>query len=131
MEPFIVPPTASKSDCYDLSITRAQWMSAREAIQNARRLVLMGYSAPVTDLTVAALLSNHADPDLTCIVVDTAADGVVGRLHGLGLHNATAWNGEDPIARFTEDYEYRTSATVATPLLALFGDIELGPDDPV
>lgn len=131
MEPYIVPPTASKTDFYDLSITRDAWMSARVAIQQARRLILMGYSAPVTDLTVAALLSNYANPDLTIVVVNTAPDDIVQRLHDLGLHNAAAVGGDDPIAQFTEEYEYRISATVAKSLLPLFDGLDIAQDDPV
>ena len=131
MEPFVVPPTATKSDYYDLNITRDTWASARDALQSARRLVLMGYSAPATDLTVAALLSNYANPDLPCLVVDTSPDDVVHRLHGLGLHNAAPFHHEDPIPGFTEAYEHLVSATVAKSLLPLFEGMDISPDDPV
>jgi hypothetical protein len=131
MEPFVVPPTATKSDYYDLNITRDTWTSARDALQSARRLVLMGYSAPVNDLTVAALLSNYANPDLPCLVVDTSPDDVVRRLHDLGLHNAAPFHHADPIPGFTEDYEHRISATVAKSLLPLFDGMDISQDDPV
>ena len=76
---------ATKSDYYDLSVTREDWLTARESLQAASRVVLMGYSAPLTDLTVAALLGNYADPGVPCLVVDTHPDDIVRRLHDLGI----------------------------------------------
>lgn len=131
MERFIVPPLASKSDYYDLSFTRQDWMAAREALQGASRVVLMGYSAPVTDLTVASLLSNYADPDAPVVVVDNAPDDIVSRLHKLGLHRATPFQGPDPLPLFAKAYEQEISRTVADSLLAFFAEPNPTPDDPV
>lgn len=74
-----------------ISATRQDWMSARDALQAASRIVLMGYSAPVTDLTVASLLSNYADPNVPVCVVDRSPDDIVTRLHKLGLTAATSF----------------------------------------
>jgi len=131
MERFIIPPLASKSDYYDISLTRQDWMSARDALQRARRIVLMGYSAPVTDLTVAALLGNYADPEVPVLVVDRAPDQIVNRLLKLGLHNTTAFPGTDPIAQFTAQYERQVSQTTAAYLKAFFMEPNPTPDDPV
>jgi hypothetical protein len=131
MERFIVPPLTSKSDYYDLSFTRQDWIAAREALQGASRVVLMGYSAPVTDLTVASLLSNYANRDVPVVVVDNAPDDIVSRLHKGGLHKATAFQGPDPIPQFTKAYEQEISKTVASSLLAFFAEPNLTPDDPV
>jgi hypothetical protein len=131
MERFIVPPLASKSDYYDLSFTRQDWMAAREALQGASRVVLMGYSAPATDLTVASLLSNYADPDTPVVVVDNAPDDIVSRLHQVGLRKAAPFQGPDPIRQFAEAYEREISQTVASSLLAFLAEPNLTPDDPV
>lgn len=131
MERFIVPPLAVKSDFYDLSVTRENWLTAREALQKASRVVLMGYSAPVTDLTVASLLSNYADPNLSCEVVNTSPDEIVGRLQGLGLKKATGLHADEPIREFTERYEDATSRKVAGSLVSLFNGMDISPDDPV
>jgi hypothetical protein len=48
MVPLVVPPLATKSDYYDLSVLREEWQLARTALAEARRLVIMGYSAPMT-----------------------------------------------------------------------------------
>jgi len=131
MEHFVVPPLATKSEYYDLNITRDAWQSARESLKAASRVILMGYSAPVTDLTVASLLSSYADPDVPCLVVDTSPTDVVDRIRLLGLNAAAPFDGEEPIRRFVEQYENDVSRTVATPLLAGWNTLDVGPDDPV
>jgi len=131
MEHFKVPPLATKSDYYDLSVTREDWLTARESLQAASRVVLMGYSAPLTDLTVAALLGNYADPGVPCVVVDTHPDDIVRRLRDLGISKATPFDGGEPIRLFVEHYEEATSRNVAASLLALVGSIPMSPDDPV
>jgi len=131
MEHFVVPPLATKSDYYDLSVTREDWLTARESLQAASRVVLMGYSAPLTDLTVAALLGNYADPGVPCLVVDTHPDDIVRRLHDLGIRKATAFDGGEPIRLFVEQYEETTSRNVAESLVALVDGIPMSPDDPV
>jgi len=126
-----VPPLATKSDYYDVSVTRDDWLTARSSLQAARRVVLMGYSAPLTDLTVAALLGNYADPDVPCIVVDIYPHDIVGRLHDLGIHKASPFGGEDPIREFVEQYEEAASRSVAESLLAVIGHVAISADDPV
>jgi hypothetical protein len=56
--PFIVPPTAAKSPFYSNRILRALWVRAADALHTADELVVMGYSAPVSDLTVQTLVST-------------------------------------------------------------------------
>lgn len=131
MERFVVPPLAVKSDYYEVNFTRNAWTLARQALQAASRVILMGYSAPVTDLTLTSLLSNYADPHVPCVVVNTSPDEVVERFQKLGLHRATAFGGEEPIRRFVEQYEQSTSRTVAGSLLPLFEGMDISQDDPV
>ena len=120
---------AIKSDYYDLSVTRDDWLTARDALQSAGRVVLLGYSAPVTDLTVASLLSNYARPDAPFVVVDTAPTEVVDRLRKLGLRHVEAFEAADPIPAFAESYEVEASRKVAKPL-ALRSERELiAPED--
>jgi hypothetical protein len=57
--PMLVPPAATKTPFYKNRLLAAQWSQAAEALQNAEELVLMGYSAPVTDLTVTTLIATQ------------------------------------------------------------------------
>jgi len=54
-----VPPAATKTPFYKNRLLAAQWSQAAETLQNAEELVLMGYSAPVTDLTVTTLIATQ------------------------------------------------------------------------
>ena len=115
---------------YDLNITRDAWQMARESLTKASRVILMGYSAPITDLTVAALLGNYADTDVSCLVVDTSPEDVVRRLQSIGLHSAAPLEGDEPIRQFVENYKHDTSRATAESLLTLFDHMELAPEDP-
>lgn len=58
-QPMLVPPAATKVPFYRNSLLAAQWKQAAEALRTADELVLMGYSAPVTDLTVTTLIATQ------------------------------------------------------------------------
>jgi len=131
MEPFVVPPVAVKSDYYDLTVTRDDWLTARNALEAAKRVVLLGYSAPATDLTVASLLSGYAEPDIPYIVVDAAPNEVVARLRRFGLADVTAFQANDPISEFAHAHELEASRNVASPLIALLDSLQGYEGDPV
>lgn len=131
MERFLVPPLATKADYYDINVTRDAWTSARKLLNGASRIVLVGYSAPLTDLTVGSLLSHFADPQVPVVVVDQRPDEVVARLQKLGLQNAASFQGSDPVRGFAERYEQETSSTVAPSLPQYFDEPAFSPDNPV
>ena len=62
--PFIVPPTATKSAYYRNPVTKELWQRAASALQRPRRIVLMGYSLPLTDLVFTSILRENLPPDL-------------------------------------------------------------------
>ena len=131
MEPFVIPPVAVKSDYYDLSITRDDWLTARSALENAKRVILLGYSAPATDLTVASLLSAYAEPDVPYVVVDTASEDVVSRLRRFGLANVRAFEPDDPIPAFAHAHELDASRNVASSLISLLDRLQVYEGDSV
>lgn len=57
-EPFVIPPSTTKSRFYRNLITRELWQQAYEALRTAKRLVLIGYSLPPADLTIAGLIED-------------------------------------------------------------------------
>lgn len=61
--PMLVPPAATKAPFYRNHLLAAQWVLAAEALRQADELVLMGYSAPVTDLTVTSLIATQFNGD--------------------------------------------------------------------
>lgn len=61
--PMLIPPAATKTPFYQNRLLAAQWVQAGEALREAEELILMGYSAPVTDLTVTTLIATQFKGD--------------------------------------------------------------------
>jgi hypothetical protein len=128
MVPLVVPPLAVKSEYYDLSIVRDAWQRARRALSQATRLVVIGYSAPTTDLTVGALLSQHLRDGAPAAVIDITAERVAQRLQAVGLAAAVAHTGDKAISAFVDDYERDLSHKAPAALLRLFDGFDAYPD---
>jgi hypothetical protein len=56
--PFVIPPASAKSAYLTNPITRQLWRTASERLTAATRVAIMGYSVPVTDLVVTAMLGE-------------------------------------------------------------------------
>ena len=70
-EPFIVPPLAEKTSFFRHRVLRNEWVSASRALTKAYRIFFIGYSLPMTDLTVRYLLANSTqERSVDCIIVD-------------------------------------------------------------
>ncbi len=79
--PFIVPPSAVKSSYYLNPITRHVWQTAWARLKKANRVVVGGYSFPLTDLSFGALFCDAFHSESTSLqIVDPDAVGVLGRL---------------------------------------------------
>ncbi|MFL2002300.1 hypothetical protein [Microbacterium sp. A1-JK] len=88
-EVFIVPPTSTKGTYFDNPKTRFSWQQARDGLRAAERVVLMGYSLPLTDTALARLLATTvANGPQEVVVVNPDADGVANRLVALGVDRA-------------------------------------------
>lgn len=97
-ERFIVPPLATKSGYYRNPLTRQLWHEAYEAISQAPRLALIGYSLPTTDFVIAGMVrSGLGAREVLLEVVDKYPEGPIQRLRGL----ATAETA-NRISRFSE-----------------------------
>ncbi len=57
--PMLIPPAATKTPFYRNRLIARQWAQAGEALNQADELVMMGYSAPLTDLTVSTLIATQ------------------------------------------------------------------------
>lgn len=79
LEPLIVPPTLTKSTFYANTALRALWKGAAQALREADRVVVIGYSFPPSDNQVATLLRTTLAPDTSIMVVDRE-DAPMGRL---------------------------------------------------
>ncbi len=57
-EPFIVPPSTAKSEYYRVPVLRLLWTQALEALREAKRVFLVGYSLPLADPVMLGLLRD-------------------------------------------------------------------------
>ena len=57
-ERFVIPPLSVKSHFYSLGIVREFWRRAATALSEASRIIVVGYSMPVTDLATTAMIAN-------------------------------------------------------------------------
>ena len=69
MVPYIIPPCFTKMPLFDHEIIRQNWYVARQGLQRAEELVVMGYSLPTADTAVVQMLRAHA-PD-RIVLLDT------------------------------------------------------------
>ena len=112
-ERFIVPPAALKSGYYANPITREIWQRGFAALQSARKITLMGYSVPMTDLSTSGMLAEAlASGQVREVeVVDYAPDGggtgssIADRISALGAFDVNAhaeFSGDSAIPAFVE-----------------------------
>ncbi len=127
--PFVVPPAASKSTYYRNPLLRDIWKQAREALQGAAQVVVVGYSLPPTDLTVVNMLSTLRGSEASVTVVDLRAADVAGRLMELGVPEeriaCVDGRGGAPVERFVSDWVADIGVGVASRLRCVSGsDLE-------
>lgn len=103
-ERFVVPPLSAKSRLYSLGIVRELWRRAADALSHASRIIFIGYSLPLTDLSLTALLVHAvgAQPDVW--VVDRDPAPVKQRLLDLGVTSADI-RATTSVAEFVDEYE--------------------------
>jgi hypothetical protein len=100
-EPFIVPPLATKSPYFTNPVTRQMWQDAHDALSAATRVVLMGYSLPLTDTVVVGMLrSALAASKASVQVVDLRPRSVCSRLRALGASISETFPGEHCVQDF-------------------------------
>lgn len=82
---FVIPPLSAKSSLYSLGIVKELWRRAADALAQASRIIFIGYSLPLTDLSVTALLVHAVGAQPGIWVVDRQPDPVKRRIVDLGL----------------------------------------------
>lgn len=109
LEPMIVPPAAVKSPYYSNGVLRSMWKKAAEKLSYARELVIIGFSLPATDMTVASMLSTVVRED--CLITPVNNDETVAErvceTFGIDKDSPrlnTKYLGEDAIVRWIEDH---------------------------
>lgn len=80
--PTLILPAATKTPFYRNRLLAAQWVQASKALRQADELILMGYSAPPTDLTVSTLITTQFNGD--AIIPVNQDPAVIDRAGKLG-----------------------------------------------
>ncbi|MGY4868737.1 hypothetical protein [Mycolicibacterium elephantis] len=109
LEPMIVPPAAVKSPYYSNGLLRSVWKKAAEQLQQARELVIIGFSLPATDMIVASRLSTIVRED--CVITPVNNDKTVAErvCETFGIDSDSPrlnskYLGENAIVRWVEDH---------------------------
>ena len=73
--PFIVPPVAAKSPFFANLTLQSIWRAAAAALRQARAIYCLGYSMPLTDLTMRLFLaSSISEEKVDIYIVNLASD---------------------------------------------------------
>lgn len=127
--PFVVPPTASKSSYLTNLVQREIWGRARVALENATRVIVVGYSVPPEDQVAGGMLADALrKPKVDLVVVNPCADQVVRRLKRLGVKpkNVKCFRDRPCIEDFVRWYLAERAERVVDSLRAFAGDEGVG-----
>lgn len=69
--PFIIPPVMDKSIFYKNTMLKKLWDDAHRALNNASKVVIIGYSIPQTDYSSQMLLRSAIKDDTEIVIVNT------------------------------------------------------------
>jgi hypothetical protein len=127
--PYIVPPAAAKSAFYDNPISRELWQSAAEALADARRVVLIGYSLPPTDLVTSGMLAECLNTVRVrdIVVVNPRPQEIVERLAFLGVDRKAirTQDGSQAVEDFVNEVEGEAAKRVLRSLATQEDDVSL------
>jgi hypothetical protein len=107
-EPFIVPPSAAKSSYYANLVTRELWSQAFSALRETKRIIMIGYSLPIADMTIGGMIGDAAaNRDVSFEVINPDPGPVCERLAALGVDRSKVTrtqDGYDCVEQFTRTY---------------------------
>ena len=58
---YIIPPVLDKSEFYNHNIIKSIWSDAYSALNKAERIFIIGFSFPITDLSIKSLFNSAVD----------------------------------------------------------------------
>jgi hypothetical protein len=111
-DPFIIPPLSTKSSFFSLALVRERWQQAARALGQAERIMVMGYSVPLTDMSTVAMITQSVRSKVRWHIADPQASDVASRLERMGfaadritqhpsLDDFLAWYANDTYASMT------------------------------
>ena len=106
-EALIIPPVNEKTTYFNNETVEGLWKDARSALTEASRIVVIGYSLPVSDLGMRLFLINNQPAPQTPVYVVDPDPKVAGRYAKLlpDLHIVTEFtHGQNLVNRFSQQY---------------------------
>jgi hypothetical protein len=90
---LIVPPTSGKNVFMNHETIRAQWRFARQQIERAKKIHLIGYSLPATDMMARTMLTVSSGPPQQKgeLVVVNPDESIMQRLTGVTYRPPHYW----------------------------------------
>jgi hypothetical protein len=94
---------SAKAGYYRNPLVRELWQQANQALLEATRISILGYSVPVTDFVIASMLRSAVGRDIPVDVVDLYGSDVQKRLVTLGAveERIAVTAGDDCVSAFT------------------------------
>ena len=106
-ETLIIPPVNEKTTYFNNETVKRLWQDAGSALANARRVFVIGYSLPVSDLGMWLFMKNNQpNPSTPIYIVDTNPE-VITRYEKLWLRSEIIKEYAHelyPIAKFVQHY---------------------------
>ncbi|MHB8289226.1 MAG: SIR2 family protein [Acidimicrobiales bacterium] len=109
LEPFIIPPISGKAAFYRNPKVRELWTEAYDALLRADRVLIVGYSFPAADISMASLLQSSLgrrtigkQPEVEVINLDPVS--VESQLDRVGVSHTVTFDGESSVANFVDSY---------------------------
>lgn len=121
-EPFIVPPATAKSEYYRVPVMRFLWTQALEALREARRVFLVGYSLPPADPVILGLLRDaFRDRVPEFWVVNPSPEPPLLGLESLGIdrESVTVLDSIDCVAALSQQLRDQAAGDLVTQIRGL------------
>ena len=86
--PVIIPPVLDKTGFFEHSTIKSMWNEAKNLLKEAKKVYIIGYSIPQTDLTVKFMLQSYMpeDCEVTIVNKDEGGKGYFRKLFGKKLN---------------------------------------------
>ena len=68
--PVIIPPVLDKTGFFEHSTIKSMWSEAKNRLKEAKKVYIIGYSIPQTDLTVKFMLQSYIPEDCEVTIVN-------------------------------------------------------------
>ena len=109
LEPFIIPPISVKSEFYRNPKVRELWTAAHDALAAADRVLIIGYSFPSADTSMAGLLQSSLSRKTTKKVVDVEVidldpEPVGSQLDRIGIPHTVRFSGNSSVVDLVDSY---------------------------